>query len=59
MGGDESLVGGDDVLAGPDRGDDQLARRAQTAGDLDDDVDLRIVDQLERIVRHLDAGQID
>ena len=53
--GEQRLVGGDHRLAGGERGgEDRLHRRA--AGHLDDDVDVGIADELERLVGERDAG---
>ena len=53
--GEQRLVGGDHRLAGGERrGEDRLHRRA--AGDLDDDVDVGIADQVERPIGERNAG---
>src|SRR2546430_10847030 len=49
VGGEQRLVGGDDMLAVADRLEHQLSRDAVAADQLDDDVDLRVAYQLERI----------
>ena len=55
LGREQRLVGGHDRLARRQRGaENRLHVRA--AGDLDDDVDVGVADQLERIVGERDAG---
>ena len=60
MMGKQRLVGGDDVLAGVERGLDGLLGDAVVAADqLDEDVDRRILRQRDRIVDQANAGNID
>ena len=55
---DELLVRRDDVAAALERGEVQVARRRRAADDLDDDVDVRILEQPERIGRDREVAGV-
>ena len=57
---DKRLVGGDDMLAVFQRGQHQFLGRAESADQLDDNVDVRVIDDLEGVGGQADAvGRAD
>src|SRR5206468_9811161 len=57
--GKERLVGGDHVLAGGERLQDEGPGRLEAADQLDDDVDRRIVEDPRGVRRHRKLGQVE
>ena len=55
---DELLVRRDDVTAALEGGEVQVARGRGAADDLDDDVDVRVLEQLERIGRDREVAGV-
>ena len=55
-GGDQCLVGGDDRLAGPQRPQHQVPGDTGAAHHLDDQVDVGVIDQIERPIGQHPSG---
>jgi hypothetical protein len=56
---EQGFVGGDDVLAVRDRGEDRVLRDAGAADRFDDDLDGRIGSRCDRVIDDRDAGSDD
>ena len=54
----ELLVRGDHVTAALEGREMQVARRRRAADDLDDDLDVRVLEQPERIGRHREVARV-